>query len=468
MWKDNFQANLLVTHTKTKTKIRSRGPEDHSTGLKDSVTPSMLLTPAGTPNEKQFHKTHRRGGSDNILPIFKTRVPDSLESLVSLDRKALNSFFCKAIVAERENAEEPESLLHVLWTGCTPYLFPSNEIQVLLLVSNLNIYILADRKHKKLVNKKKGIKLPGGNDGKDSKSHLCFNILPLWRLRQVSVGLFDQTFRLETDRQEDTFTIITRDFNLTSSFLECLNAILASKKHGESTEASRREDEFHSSIYDSQSCLAEDKDESVKSEFYHADSGVRFVYPSDDTLEILKDAIAKFSQESDNCTSIYDVTILVYLLVYHLSDSGEEEPRTLIIMDKALCLCVEDHVNYPLTLFATGLPSNSQYQVQDVRDISALTRVEFSGFNSCDFSLVFKAWNNYTGGSVDDDFDSASMGELCVITHSGAVSGEEEIKWKIFAQTYEEKEKALSLICKLWSDIKGGALPVMKAKKDHD
>ena len=434
--------------------------------VRDAATPSQLLTPAGTPNEVGGNlKTHRRVGSDNILPIFKTRIPDSLESLVSLDRKALNSFFCKAI-AERQDDEEPESLLHVLWTGCTPYLFPSSEIKVLLLVSNLNIYILADGTHKKLVNKKKGIKLPSGDAGKDSKNRLCFNILPLWKLCQVSVGLFDQTFRIETDREEDTFTIITRDFNLTSSFLECLQAILASKKHGELSEASRLEEELHNSIYDSQSCHLEDKDDSAKSEVYHAGSGVRFVYPSDDTLEILKDTIAKYSQESDDCTSIYFVTILVYLLVFHLSSLKEEEPRTLIIMDKALCLCAEDHVHYPLTLFATGLPPNAQYQVQDLRDIAALKRVEFSGFNSCDFSLVFMPKNKNARDNVDENFDSASMGELCVITHSNAVPGEEEIKWKILAQTYEEKEKALNLICKLWSDIKGGALRFMREKDD--
>ena len=430
-----------------------------------SDTPSKLLTPVGTPNEKQFKKSHRRVGSDNVFPTFKTRVPDSLESLVSLDRKALNTFFRKAI-AEREKEEEPESLLHVLWTGCTPYLFPLSEIQVCLLVSNLNIYILADGKHKKLINKRKGIKLPSGDGGKDSKTHICFNIIPLWKLRQVSVGLFDQTFRLETEQQEDTFTVITRDFNLTSSFLECLNAILASKKHGDFTESSLREDELHNSIYDSQSCHLEGKDNSAKSEFYHADSGVKFVYPSDDTLEILKDTIAKYSQDSDDCTGIRDVTILVYLLVFHMSAPEREEPRTLIIMDKALCLCLEDHVNYPLTLFATGLPATPRYQVQDLRDIATLTRVEFSGFNSCDFSLVFSPWSS---GHESEDFDSASMGELCVITHHKAILGEvEESKWRVMAQTYEEKEKALTLICKLWSDIKGGALPVMKVKEAEE
>ena len=61
-------------------------------------------------------------------------------------------------------------------------------------------------------------------------------------------------------------------------------------------------------------------------------------------------------------------------------------------------------------------------------------------------------------------FDSASLGDLCVITHHIGNSEKSDICWRIVAQTYEEKEKALGLICKLWADFHGGALPVMKAK----
>ena len=166
-----------------------------------------------------------------------------------------------------------------------------------------------------------------------------------------------------------------------------------------------------------------------------------------------------------DCEQLLDVVILVYLLVFHETEPKTEEPRTLVIMDKSLCLCIEDHVNYPLPLFATGLPENPQYNVnvQDLRDIKSLSRVEFSDFNSCDFKMVFSP-TQHQDEEVPDGFDSASLGDLCVITHHMGNSEKSDICWRIVAQTYEEKEKALGLICKLWADFHGGALPVMKAK----
>ncbi|KAK3700686.1 hypothetical protein QZH41_004690 [Actinostola sp. cb2023] len=396
VWKDHFEADLKVTHSKPRSLPSP--PEKDTSGYRGDLTTS----PVGTPVESSFRKSHKRMGSDN-LPLLKATSLDCLEFLMTLDRKALDGYFNKSIAQKPDNEEE--KLLHVLWTGCTPYLFPTKEIQVCILLSNLFIYILADKTDELLISKKKSVKIRGRD--KNSKG-ICYNFVTTLSLQQVCVGLFDQTFRLQGVSKDETFTLITRDFNLTNAFLECLNAVLSSNT---STLELDRQDSV-TSIYDSH---ATDKTW-PKSEFLHSESGVKYVYPSDDTLEILKDAIAKFSQGSDLCSSIYDVTILVYLLVFHEWDSGLEESRTLIIMDTALCLCIEDHANYPLTLFATGLPDNPQYQVWDVRDVETLSRIEFSDFSSCDFTLVFSP-SAPECEKNREDFDSASMGELCVITH---------------------------------------------------
>lgn len=442
VWKDHFEADLKVTHSKPRSLPPP--PEKDSTEHNDSF--SSTSSPMGTPIESGFRKTHKRMGSDG-LPLFKATIPDCMATLMNLDRKTLDGYFNKVITQKSDNVDE--KLLHVLWTGCTPYLFPNKEIQVCVLLSNLFIYILADKTDELLISKKKTIKVRGRDKGQG----ISYTFIPILSLHQVCVGLFDQTVRLEGASKEDTFTLITRDFNLTNAFLECLNAVLSSN----SKTLMREDSSSATSIYDSHDC-----DKSWPgSEFLHSESGVKFVYPSDDSLEILKDTIAKFSQDSDLCSSIYDVTILVYLLVFHESDSKLEEPRTLIIMDTALCLCIEDHANYPLTLFATGLPDHRQYQVWDVRDIETISRIEFTDFNSCDFTIVFSP--SAPECEENNDFDSASIGELCVITHYTPEEIRESI-WKIIAPTYEEKEKSLSLICKLWSDLRGESLPVVKGK----
>lgn len=454
VWKDQFEADLNVTHSKPRSLITPPGEDSADlSGFQDPT--AKPNTPVGTPAEASFKKSHRRVGSDN-LPLFKASTLDCLESLMTLDRKTLDKYFNKLIAQKPEG--EDEKLLHVLWTGCTPYLFPDKEVQVCVLLSNLFIYILADRGGKELISKKKTVKL--GPSHKDLTKCICYNYIPTATLHQICVGLFDQTVRVEGKNKEETFTFITRDFNLTNAFLECLNAVLSSN-HSESSSTSKQDSNTSStaSIYDRQ--ISDQTGEMWhKPESLLLEKGVKFVYPSDDSLEILKDTIAKFSQESDLCSSIFDVTILVYLLVFHETSAGVEEPRTLIIMDQSLCLCIEDHVHYPLTLFATGLPDIPQYKIWDVRDVETLSRIEFTDFNSCDFTLVFSP-SAPECEKNSDDFESASMGELCVITH---YTPEEisETTWKIIAPTYEEKEKSLSLICRLWSDIRGEALPVMK------
>ena len=457
VWKDNFQADLKITNSKSKSFLVSRDDKDPKGFLESTSSVGPQHTPVGTPVDPKM--THRRVGSDN-LPILKPIMLNSLESLVALDRKVLDKFFRKCISQKHQDKEE--TLLHVMWTGCTPYLFPSQEFQVCVLLSNLYVYILADKEHKSSINKRKGVELRNWKGFEDAKTTICFNFIPITKLRQVCVGLFDQTLRLETELKEDTFTFITRDFNLTSTFLERLNAILSSKHSG--VPKPPRADTLTTSIYDSQSIADDDPSAYTKADYQHTNSGVRFIYPNDDTLEILKDAIAEFSRRSVDCTQLEDVVILVYLLVFHETETKAEEPRTLVIMDKSLCLCTEDHVNYPLPLFATGLPDNQQYNVQDLRDIKSLSRVEFSDFNSCDFRLIFSP-TRHGDEDAPDGFESASMGELCVITHQVSSPEDPVICWRIVAQTYEEKEKALSLICKLWADIHGGALPVMKAKR---
>ncbi|KAJ7377868.1 hypothetical protein OS493_025762 [Desmophyllum pertusum] len=275
VWKDDFQADLKITYSNPKSFPVLHDDND-SKGFLESTASIGVQTPVGTPVEQKFKKTHRRVGSDS-LPIFKPSMLNSLESLVSLDRKVLDGFFHKWV--SQKDCNEDETLLHVLWTGCTPYLFPSLEFKVCILLSNLYVYILADKEHKISINKRKGVKLriSEGVDLKEAQPTICFNFIPISKLRQVCVGLFDQTLRLETESKEDTFTLITRDFHLTSTFLERLSTILSSKHSGDSPPS--RSDTISTSIYDAPSIHEADPNAFTKADYQHTNSGVRFVLP---------------------------------------------------------------------------------------------------------------------------------------------------------------------------------------------
>ena len=143
VWKDRFQADLKITYSKPKSHPVVSDGNDSKSFLESTSSTGVQKSPMSTPVE--LTKTHRRVGSDN-LPFLKHSVLHGLESLVALERKTLDTSFRKCI--PQKNQDEEETLLHVLWTGCTPYLFPLQEFQVCVLLSNLYVYILADKEHK--------------------------------------------------------------------------------------------------------------------------------------------------------------------------------------------------------------------------------------------------------------------------------------------------------------------------------
>lgn len=86
--------------------------------------------------------------------------------------------------------------------------------------------------------------------------------------------------------------------------------------------------------------------------------GVCFVYLSDDMLDILKDVIVEFSCQLVYCFEFNYVVILVYFLVFYEIEMVCEEFCIFVIMDKFLCFCIEDYVNYLLLLFVMGFFEN--------------------------------------------------------------------------------------------------------------
>ena len=172
-------------------------------------------------------------------------------------------------------------------------------------------------------------------------------------------------------------------------------------------------------------------------------------------MEILKHSILEYGKESEYFKCLADSSILLYLLVFQLID-GKKLPRTFMVLDHALCTCVENHVNFPLPLFVKGLPMGSRYEMQRLRLITDIKRIEFSGFTTQDFTIVYKKERPPS----DTEERTGESDSDAVVGNSACPDGEE--RWTMIVQTYEEKEKALKLILNFWKENVGEDLPVLK------
>ena len=390
-------------------------------------------------------KSHRRNASGHFHPVHnEDSARTSMEVLHNANAEVLERFFNETLRHKCGN-DDSEILVSYAWTGCVAYMYPTREVHVWLVLSSSKVYIVADLQDREIIGD--ALEVIFG-----TSTRLSFNWLPLATLRQVCVGFFDQTIRLETDNPKSTFTFITRDYQVTSCFLENLKS--AFKEIGTERPAPRASSDHSPSIYDSFLSSSEiDNEHSLEEKIYHSKGVVKFVYPSDDTVEILKHSVWEYAKESEYFKFLDDISILLYLLMFQIVE-GRKLCRTFMVLNNTLCTCVENHVNFPLPLFVKDLPVCSRYEIQCLRLITDIKRIEFSGFNSQDFTIVYKKEQIL---SVAEKAEKTGKNDL---KSSACREGEE--RWTMIAQTYEEKEKALGMILKIWKEKVGEDLPVLK------
>ncbi|XP_028398133.1 nischarin-like [Dendronephthya gigantea] len=443
IWSYYFHGDLKTTESKPilATNIRHVPRIDFAAEFfQERLPPSGLDCP-----ENRTKKSHRRNASGQFSPT-KHSMRNSMQVLHSANAEILETFFIE-ILRQKSGNDTLETLVSYTWTGCVAYSNPSREIHVWLVLSSTKVYIVADVEDRKIIGASQDVVFGTGNK-------FCFHWLALTWLRQVCVGFFDQTFRLETDDPEGTFIFITRDYQVTGCFLENLTKIF--KEIGDEGPPPVASSDSSPSIYDAYPSNSNaDIDHSSVKKFHHSKGVVQFVYTNDDTVEILKHTILGYAKESEYCASLNDIdiygSILVYLLMFQVVD-GKKLARTFIVFDRALCTCVENHVNFPLPLFVKGLPMGSRYEVQCLRLITDIKRIEFSGSNTQDFTIVFKKQR------IESETKIMTVDEGDV-KNSACRVGEE--CWTMVAQTYEEKEKALGIILRFWKEHVGEDLPVL-------
>ena len=455
IWSDNFHGNLQVTKSrplnaqKIHHSSRVDVPVEFFQEFPPSASRKSLPESLSTSRSGQGHRRNRSG---QFSPSqYDDTFKKSMQILQNAKAESLENFFTEKL-RPASAGDDKETIVSYAWTGCVAHCNSTREVYTWLVLSSMKFYVIADWTDRAEIGAIHNVMFGPG-------TKLSFNWFRLTALRQVCVGLFDQTFRLETDDPEGTFTFITRDYKATSCFLEHLKNTL---KECEPEHLSLTADASSAeppSIYDTSSNNAESDDEQLSEQVFHYPNGVvRFVYPSDDTVELLKHSILEFSKNSECRVEMTDVSILMYLLIFQVVNE-KKLPRTFIILDHALCTCLEDHVNYPLPLFVKGLPMGSRYQVENLCPLANVKRIEFTGFNTLDFTIVFEQKCQHRANCKEFAVESVQDTEVSSRDRA-CPSG--EIRWTILVQTYEEKEKALAMILKLWKECYGEELPVLR------
>ena len=440
LWKNRFNEDIRVTFLK---KVLS------------------LKKPKSTVDFVKGHAKKPSGGI-SIPPMQKL---DSPEMFIRLDKARLNSLFSEKIAQGDDKIDS--SVLFVTCVGCKPYNYPHEEFIIALILGKFNIYMIASQKYSNLISANNYFQ-----DGGDT--NLYFNVMEINKLKQVAVGLFDQCFRLEMETPLQTFIFVTRNSDHTNDFIQELSqAILALPQqideHEETIENVSATNQIFK-IY--QHNNGNDRNYYPQSEFVHPNSCIRFVYPTDETLEKLCYEIRHYIHVF-NLPQADNFGVLIYSLLFHIVDNIMKSCN-LVISEKFLCLVNEDNVNYPLPLFVKELPERCQYKVFKLQFISALLRIEFDEFHSGIFSLVFN--NNIDTsfhGSMENSFSEENKFrtetvevDTCLVSYPAVDEDEDCLRtWTFNASSYMERDKIFGVLSRMWSNnFSGRTLSVIRKK----
>ncbi|XP_022101206.1 nischarin-like isoform X2 [Acanthaster planci] len=423
------------------------------------------------------------------------QLSEPLQAITNMQASELVKYFHDSIA---EISSEPERLTHMMWAGAIAFQKPSVEITACVMLSDRAVYVLtADtsppqilsppvdpRSHRRMKSDSsvkdrlradsKGGELPntaGFNGGrvlkhphasgvllttsedKDRKRVRCLHMLNLTDIVEVDVGLFDQKLRLTAETAIDTISLLTRNFQHTLSFLEWLMQVLPITSN-----KCKSPDRSHQATdpYKLHRAFTE--------EFLHP-SSVKFSYPNDETINDLTYLIV--AHINDPKISMDNTSILLYMLVYQVHASPlqgnsiniqepledcERSQRTLVVTNKHLTLCREDHVSYPLPGFMKSLPDGPQYEILASQAVQNLRRLVVSDFASRDVTLVFEVMEVVVDITMEH-YGSEEGGEL-------ARPSTPEVAWTLVLPSMEDRERLRKQLCHTWKEMHGQELSI--------
>ncbi|CAH1266213.1 NISCH [Branchiostoma lanceolatum] len=416
---------------------------------------------------------------------FRTlSVSEPLQQLASLKGMALVRYFHDSVA---QISTESEELKHLMWSVVVPHVNPKQEITSCIMLSTKAVYFLSDesilkkaslgvpsylRTHKRATSDYSGVKKPHSDKQvRETSPHSsgivepgtpssrkvvrCIHTQYIAELKQVTVGMFDQSFRLTSDSSKNTFACVTRDFDSTHNFIEQLMGVLSL---GLPTATTTPTPDLTSSGSDTDIYKEYLKARNSVDEYTHP-SGVTFVYPNE---ELVSDLTYLLVEKMPGPKPDYTkVTILMYMLTYQMQRSddvftlGKLEPRSIVITDMHIALCIEDHVSYPLPDFVISPPENPHHVVLDIQVIENLKRVVVSDESPQDLTLVFHSEGDFVVDVAKEYFRADDRSP-------GTPGDENEMCWILIMQSRKDRERMVSMLMKQWSEIHGKGLPLVK------
>lgn len=212
-----------------------------------------------------------------------------------------------------------ETIVASLDTMCLPYAMSDRELPVTLILTDHCIHLL--RRYQT----------------EDRLDYEWIYGLPLTSLCQAVIGLFDQSFRLETANagQAGTFAILTRDANLTNSFVEKLHSLVQTE----------------------------------------GDMSM-FISPDENVLDRLRKVLSSGATQQLVTEAPAQHDLILYVLLFELLADESAVARTLIVTTCDVFLCDEDLVHWPLPTFAMKEPATPQFVVLKHREVKDLATLE--------------------------------------------------------------------------------------------
>lgn len=497
---DTKKAGLAVGVEEAVGVTRSKSHHDVlDSGVKEPMDHLRIYVKASTrssspkavlPDYEQSMLDHLTACSQNIkIPFSK-----SLQNIAAMDGADLVKFFHEKVA---RISTDIEMLDHIVWTGVIPFLVPCKELMACVMMSNKAVYVMSDEAipvtrspspsfigHRRMksdsaITQKKledqsgivgfnadradksqgnaGGVLHYARDSSPKKRVKCQVMIQLTDLEEVIIGMFDQKLRLTGVSPENTIVLMLRNLYLTHIFQDHLMSVLPVPK---STTPQIRVKSPGIDFYKSQ------KSRSESCEYMHP-SKVKFCYPNDETIGDLTYLIAVNTK--DKKPSIDETNIIMYMLVHRVMGTNDmtsghviiqepieknsnKFPRTLVITNRHLTLCKEDHVSYPLPAFSKMLPDNPQYDIQEIQPVENLRRLVVSDFSSHDVSLVFEVIEVEVDVSRDY-FSASTEGQ-----RKSPVSP--EIAWSLVLPSFEDRERLIKLLRVQYMDMCGDELSI--------
>ena len=310
-----------------------------------------------------------------------------------------------------------EVLLYIEWCSCVKWSSsPDFEKDVGVFVTNKSIHILGITDTYKSSYSWENEKLP----------LLPLHSIPFTKLRQVVVGLFKQSVRLETNKLEDIVILFTHNADHTTSFSETLKAAMDAEniKYNifTTTELQQQritgDDCTFVELDETDECVL--KRQLVQEEV--ADSQLATCYST--TLSTGESLLVKIHATADA------ITIRGYFTVSLIQTVSKEfYCRTLVITDEKIIMCDEDHLHWPPPLSMTVIPTTSKIQVLQAELLTSIVKLELYR----EPQLV--------GGTRDDIYEA-----LLVFMHVGEFGEKSESGWYFCLQGSAELEQFISVM----------------------